>query len=210
MCVYHEEPQMISETLASLQQQNVVMEYPEAFEFVIIGTDGDSTFVAEEWEPCATVLSAPRGKLNARHLGALETGADIILSVDADSFYPRNWANKMLEPLGENVGTTASAIDAPFEPLMYFMKLLEYRGRMLGRGCAYWRRAYFDSGAFDLSVDQRDIRTLNREEEWDWRTRLNEIGRVSFQDVPMLHRGAWYGHGTHLPRGKGYYRFETQ
>ena len=188
MCAFNEENWM-DKTMESLENQNIVQQYPQLFEFILVdneSTDGTAKIAKSRgW----TVVSAKRGKLYARDAGIRATDADIIVSVDADSYYPPNCLNLLLEPFKDPqvVGATGSCvyvgdklgwrgtIAAP-----WLMLTEHYRYKMLkGNISAIRRDAYFASGGFDLTINQHDSNALWKEEEWDYPKRLTQVGKIA-------------------------------
>ena len=209
LCCYHEQQSDMEVSVKSITEQNIIHKYPESFELVIIGVTGDELFSETYWRQnySARTFRSKRGKLNARHLGISQSTGDIIVNVDADSYYPSNWLNLMLESYyKENiVATTASCRSSLFEPL-YFFKHLYYSNTLLGRGSTFYKDSYYKAGGFNLSVNQISNFPIWIEEEHRFRDRIGTIGDIAYIDAPMLHLGGLTGHGLHTEvlRGKAY------
>jgi len=77
------EEDYIEATLRSILSQNILFKYKDYFECIVV--DNESTDrtpqIAKQY---SQVISAPRGKLNARHAGIKFASGDIIVSCDAD------------------------------------------------------------------------------------------------------------------------------
>jgi glycosyltransferase involved in cell wall biosynthesis len=191
-----------------LKKQSVVQKYPELFEFIFVGCEGVNVDIPSKYG--YSIYCAPRGKLNARHIGIMNSHNDIIVSVDCDCYYPPNWLNLMLRPFydGSVVGTTSTTWQGQWEHLTALLKLAEYSNRMSGRGSAFLKDAYFASGSFNFNIDQRDIRALLMEEEVEFRKRLERIGKVVLVDAPVIHLGGRAKRGLRgYPRGKSSYAY---
>ena len=201
-----EPPWLLWTSLSSLRSQRVVAEYPSLFEYIFVGCTGVDLDIPRSLG--YRILCAPRGKLNARHLGTLHSTGDIIVAADADSYYPPNWLTLLLEPFSDPgvVATTTPTWQGWLEPAVYYLKLLVYANKMSGRGSAYRREAYFKTGGFNLAVDQSNIRELQLEEEILFHRRLTEAGRVVYVDAPVIHLGGAARRGLRAyPRGKRTY-----
>ncbi|MFP3257071.1 MAG: glycosyltransferase family 2 protein [Candidatus Nanopusillus acidilobi] len=197
---WHEPDDLLEISLSSLRKQTVVQWYPELFDFIFVGCEGTNLNIPYKYG--YRVLCSPRGKLRARHLGIVNATGDIVVAVDADSFYPPGWLDLMLRPFHDTgvVATTSTTWQGNLEPLVALPKLLVYDNRISGRGSAFRRWAYFVLGGFDLSVDDRYLETgdtniLVEEEEIGFKRRLEVLGKVILVDAPVIHLG-----GT-LPRG---------
>lgn len=173
--------------LESLNSQRIVEAYPQYFEKIVVDSESEDNTVAVAESYGWKVISAPRGKLTARDLAIRNTEADIIISVDADAYYPPNTIALLLEHFNDPqvVGVTGSTIYAENFFLKFFSPIVEYFGygffwpdRMMGRLSAFRRDAYFEVGGFDLSIDQTDWRQMIEEEEFGFWNRLSKIGKV--------------------------------
>jgi cellulose synthase/poly-beta-1,6-N-acetylglucosamine synthase-like glycosyltransferase len=203
---WHEPDKLLETSLSSLKQQSVVQEFPELFDFTFVGCEGANLNIPTNYG--YRVLCAPRGKLNARHVGIMNAHGDLIVSVDCDSYYPPNWLNLMLKPFNDRsvVGTSSTTWQERWEYLTALLKLGEYSNRMSGRGSAFLKSAYIATGGFNLNIDQRDILTLLMEEEVGFKKRLERVGKVVLVDAPVIHLGGTSKRGLRgYPRGKGSY-----
>jgi len=203
---WHEPRDLLEISLKSLKKQNVVYSYPEMFEFIFVGCEGDDLSVPEKLG--YKILCAPRGKLKARHLGTESSSGGIIVSADADSYFPPNWLNLMLLPFHESgvVGTTSTTWHEGAEVFLYLPLNLYYSTKMTGRGCAYLKDAYYKVGGFRLYYDElyektRDPGVMMEEEEFGFMKRLRSIGKVVLVDAPVVHLGEPKGRGLHYFEG---------
>jgi len=189
MCSLNEEG-FIERTLQSLEDQNVLIENPTSFEKILIDSHSDDETVAIAEDYGWKVYQAPRGKLTARHIGMEKAEGEIIVSVDADTFYPPNWLNLVLrwfrQPI---VGVVTPRLVDPTEnlavsyistwmTLMDVGPLLAGGMRAPGQGMAFYKQAYFDVGGFDLNINQRNVHEMVREEEIRFAMKLRRLGRL--------------------------------
>jgi hypothetical protein len=100
----------------------------------------------------------------------------------------------MLKPYRDRsvVGTTSTTWQRGLELFTALLKQLEYSQRMSGRGSTFLREAYFKVGGFNLDADRvwleaRDIRVLLYEEEVDFKSRLEGLGKVVLVNAPVIH-----------------------
>lgn len=205
------EPDWLLETsLSSLRRQTVVEAYPRFFDFVFVGCEGVDLSVPRRWG--FRVFCAPRGKLRARHLGIQYSLGEIIVGADADTYYPPNWLNLMLQPFHDPgvVGVSAPKWLGVLELAAHLPAVVFYSSRMSGRASAFLKEAYYRVGGFNLAVDDLYIKTgdvgiLVVEEEAWFAERLRRIGKIVFVDAPVVHLGWRRGRGlysyTRLPRG---------
>jgi cellulose synthase/poly-beta-1,6-N-acetylglucosamine synthase-like glycosyltransferase len=208
---WHEPDELLETSLSSLKNQTVVYKYPELFEFIFIGCEGVNLNIPKVYG--YRILCAPRGKLNARHAGIQASQGDIIVSADCDCFYPPNWLNLILKPFNDSsvVGVSATTWQGLLEYGVALLKLVEYSDRMSGRGSAFLKRAYYETGGFNLDIDQRDIMTLLYEEEVYFKKRLEQVGKVVLVDAPMIHLGGTAKRGLRgYPRGKSSYAYRLE
>jgi glycosyltransferase involved in cell wall biosynthesis len=189
MCSLNEEG-FIERTLQSLEDQNVLTENPTSFERILIDSHSEDETVAIAEDYGWKVYQAPRGKLTARHIGMEKAEGKIIVSVDADTFYPPNWLNLVLrwfrQPI---VGVVTPRLVDPTEnlavsyvstwlSLMDVGPLLAGGMRAPGQSVALYKQAYFDVGGFDLNINQRNMHEMVREEEIRFAMKLRRLGRL--------------------------------
>lgn len=190
MCALNEEG-FIAKALESLEDQNVRCCFPNHFECLLIDSNSKDATVAIAEDYDWTVYQAPRGKLTARHIGMEKARGDIIVSVDADTFYPPNWLNLMLRwfKRPDVVGVVAPRLVNPEENALasYLSALMSLADvgpllaggmRMPGQGAALYRAAYFEAGGFNLAINQLNVHEMVREEEIRFAMKLRRLGRV--------------------------------
>ena len=188
MCTLNEE-NFIRDTLESLEDQNVRRKYPDNFELILIDSNSEDRTVEIAESYGWTVFQAPRGKLTARHIGMEKAQGQVIVSVDADTYYPPNWLNLIL---GHFSGVQVVAVSAPrigkpeeagiltvFSVWLAVVDIGPIGGmRLPGQSCAVRKEAYFEVGGFNLDINQLDVHEMVREEEIIFGIKLRRIGRV--------------------------------
>lgn len=206
VCCYNEPDELLSVSLSSLANQDVVKLYPDMFELLMVTSGGCSEGLAHRYG--FRVVRAPRGKLASRDMATRIASGDIIVSADSDTYYPPLWLSRILEPfrdpgvVGVAVPSIEGGIGAARELLLGLWKHVIYTNKMLGRGSAYRKWAYFSSGGFNLDVDRLyletgDIYLLVDEEEINFMKRLEKIGRVVYVNAPVIHIGSQSNRGLH-------------
>jgi len=205
VCCYKEPDNLLEASLSSLANQDIVKLYPQMFELLMVTSGGCSEGLAQLYG--FKVVRAPRGKLMSRDMATRLASGEIIVSADADTYYPLGWLSKVLEPFRDSsvVGVTVPSIEgsAPLRELFFGLwKHVVYSNKMLGRGSAYRKWAYFSAGGFNLDVDRLyletgDIYLLVQEEEIGFKERLEKIGRVVYVNAPVIHMGSPSDRGLH-------------
>ena len=184
-----DEEEYIEETLLSLENQNVRYAFPEKFEVVVVdgGSIDRTVEISRNFD--TKIVSGPKGKLNGRHVGILKAENDVIVGVDADTYYPPNWLNLVLRHFRdpEVVGVTSPRLysrdsNIILDYVMNWSILLDkLTGRMAGCNSAFRKQAYFDIGGFNRNVNQFDVEEMVREEEFAFPRRLRSIGRITWE-----------------------------
>jgi len=188
---WHEPDNLLEMSLRSLKMQNIVQAYPEKFELILVGCSGVNLEIPRKYG--YRILCCRRGKLNARHYATEMASGEIIVSADADSFYPPNSLNLLLKPFHQpgvvaTTGTTAMGLVDLFAGIP---AKLYWIGKMSGRFSAYWKWAYYATGGFNLNIDQTNIAEIEREEEWNFKRKLERLGRVVLVDTRVKHFGTY-------------------
>lgn len=186
---YNEES-FIETAILSLRDQSIIHNYPYLFEFILADSQSTDKTV-EIAEPYVDkIILSPRGKLTARNIAIDSANGNIIVSVDADTFYPHHWLNTILKPFRDLkyqnvVGVNGSTIDksiigvpGPIRNILEFVDIIRYPSKMLGRNSAFYKHAYYMIGRFDESINQFNIESMLDEEEIGFGERLSKIGRV--------------------------------
>ncbi len=183
---FNEEDNILT-TLKSILSQNIIYKYKDYFECIVV--DNMSTDrTADIAKQYCQVISAPRGKLNARDAGIKYASGDIIVSCDADCYYPPNWLNLLI------LSFHRKDIVAVHAPVLGYGNLLVRLGyvwmaslsphslhRMNGGNSAFRKSAYFTVGSFDLSIEQNDRESIMLEEEIYFYRKLCQIGIVNYE-----------------------------
>ena len=181
------EEQYIERALRSILSQNIIAKYKDYFECIVV--DNESTDrTADIAKQYCQVISAPRGKLNARDAGIKAAVGDIIVSCDSDCYYPPNYLNLLLhhfyeegvvavQGLSLNEGNLAHRV---FSVWLAPFSAIGIGKRIHGASSAFLRQSYFNVGGFDLSINQFDILEIMAEEEVTFLLKLQQIGKVVF------------------------------
>jgi len=174
----------IEQALKSILSQNIIHKYPDYFECIVVDNESTDTTTEIAKQYCQ-VISAPRGMLNARHAGILEASGDIMVSCDADSYYPPNWLNLILRHFHK------PKVVAVYGPhllqgnllykigMVWYMNLIHYA--FSGSGCSYLKDAYLTVGGFNLSIDQFNREKMQIESEMVLPAKLHTIGEIVFE-----------------------------
>jgi len=203
MCTLNEE-EFIRNALESLEKQDVLSERPDEFEFIVVDSYSEdrTAEIAEEYG--WTVYQCERGKLTARDFGIRKAKGEIIVSVDADTYYPKEWLGRILRYFSDVyvVGVTSPRFFNPKEVGLFLTFLtvvfslvdvgpLGLGGfRITGQGSAFRKEAYFEVGGFDLSINQFNVHEMVREEEIRFAWKLRRLGRVIVAwDAPVFTSG---------------------
>lgn len=181
------EEETIQKTLKSILSQNILYKYKDYFECIVV--DNKSTDrTAEIAKQYCQVISAPRGILNARDAGIKCASGDIIVSCDADCYYPPNWLNLLIRHFHRK---DVVCVHAPFLLQGNILLRIGYvwsislspvpRYKMSGANSSFLKSAYFAVGGFDLSIDQFNREAVAIEAEVYFRRKLTYIGTVVYE-----------------------------
>lgn len=205
------EDKYIESAASSVREQSIIQEYPEYFEFILVDSQSTDKTV-ELAEPYVDkIIISPRGKLTARNLATDQSNGNIIVSVDADTFYPYHWLNTLLKPfsdLSSNlnhehiVGINGTTFDYEFSRMEgdYFTTKYNihyrnlYPNQMIGRNSAYYKHAFYLAQRFPENVNQFDLGVMVREEEMNFGNRLSKLGKIIFKiNASCVHLGGKKG-----------------
>jgi len=183
------------ETLRSIQDQTVPKETPISYEAWITPSSTDDPLFDAARQEGFSAHTAPQGKLssrNAAHNQAVEDGADVIVSWDADAPAIRDDALKSLiqpfhDPEIVAVNSLPISRKSPSGRSM-FGGLVDI-GAMLeditvphihGQCSAIRASAWEEVGPFSTAIDETDSVAVRSEEEIGFHRRLRAIGGVTF------------------------------
>lgn len=177
----------ILEVLASLENQNVKVAYPEKIETLLVDSGSEDQTIALAERYPVKIITAPKGKLTARHIGIMKAKGDVIVGVDADTYYPPNYLNLVLRYFHDSkvVGVTSPRLYGRDSNLILngaviWSNILEGISgrRMPGSNSTFTKKAYMQTGGFDLSINQFNAAEMVREEEYAFPDRLRKIGKL--------------------------------
>jgi glycosyltransferase involved in cell wall biosynthesis len=175
------------ETLASLQNQNVKNAYPEKLETIVVDSGSTDRTLEIARQFATKILQAPKGKLTARHIGIMNAQGEIIIGVDADTYYPPNYLNLVLKEFRnpQTVGvSTPRMCGKDGNALLYtayiWTNLVQgiINTRMPGSNSNFRKATYLETGGFNLAINQFDAQQMVQEEEYAFPARLKKIGKV--------------------------------
>jgi glycosyltransferase involved in cell wall biosynthesis len=188
MCTLKEEG-FVEKAIRGLEDQNIVTQYPDCFERIIVDSNSEDNTVAIAEDYGWNVIQAPRGKLTARHIGIEKAKGKVIVGVDADTRYGCNWLNLMLRHFQNPrvVGVIGPRIGDPEEGILLsgmsvWLSLVDLSPiaglRMPAQSGAFTKEAYYKVGGFNLDINQQNMHEMVREEEIAFPMRLRRIGLV--------------------------------
>lgn len=210
------EEKFIEKAASSIRCQSVLMKYPDMFEFIVI--DGGSTDrTVELAAPFAdkVIIFDKKGKLSARNYATEIASGNIIVSVDADAYYPFGWVNTLLKPFNDNtdksymdlyndgervVGVSGPILDYNLPNIPTTLSVISLSlhrviedTRMLGMNCAYLKDAFYDATGgfgFNEDINQLDVKQMLEEEEYGFGKKLSAVGKVKYVfNAGMVHLG---------------------
>lgn len=203
------EEQFVGTALSSIRNQSIIEKYPDYFELILVdsGSKDDTVRLATPYVD-KTITINVRGKLTARNLSSDCAKGNIIVSADADAYYPYHWLNSLLVPFNdytnpkyENiVGVFGSTFDytVPYVPGKLFSfgdafySRFVSRNRMTGRNSAFWKHAFYLADKFDETVNQLNIWSIFHEEENLFGNRLSRFGKITYKlNAPCYHMGGY-------------------
>lgn len=192
MPAYNEEED-IEVALNSLLNQNVVRAYPQLFEMVVVD-DLSTDSTAEIAAKYATKVyrNKNKGILNAKKIAIEKSAGDIIVSTNADTYYPDGWLNNMLLHFKDPyvVGVSSPVFYHSFKLLNGVMMFWSpYEQRFSGASSAFRKDAFYMSGGYNTNIDQTSGKEVQYEEEFGFKTRLSRVGKVSFEWKPVYTSG---------------------
>jgi len=204
---YNEEP-FIKRTLQSIRGQSIINEYPEMFEIILANNNStdNSVPIAENYVD-KIINVTQKGKLYARNQGILNASGNIIVAADADIYYQPLWLNTLLEPFNNtnsliynpSISGTSGSIYNPHIPgipvpiyniAQYINKTLLDTTNMSGANSAFWKHKYYQTGKFNESINQMNIKEMHQTEEIQFGRNLSKLGKIVFKLNAMgIHLG---------------------
>lgn len=193
------EEKYIETAASSIRDQNIIKLYPDKFEFILADSNSIDNTVKLAKPYVDITMQVPKGKLTARNIATDLSKGNIVVSVDADAYYPDGWLNTILKPLyqpgvvavhGSNIDYSFPVIGRLFTILhpLYIKVLSPYE--MNGGNAAYYKHAFYLSGKFNENINQLDSKTIQREEEKNFGLRLSKLGKVIYKiNAPKIHLG---------------------
>lgn len=176
----------IERTLQCILAQNVIQQYSEMFEIIVVDNESQDR-TGEVARQYATVITAPRGKLNAKNAGASAASGDILVFVDADGTMDPNWLNLLIRHFHDpNVVAVGGAVHEQKDVLQTIIEtqLITIEGYfanvLCGSNQAVRKEAFFAIGGFPVYGDQFDRVFLREAEEVGFCLRLKQVGKVVF------------------------------
>lgn len=191
------EEQFIETTLTSLKNQSIIEKYPGYFELILVdsGSTDNTINIAKNYVD--KIITAPRGKLTARNLATNHSNGNIIVSVDADTYYPYHWLNSLLTPFNDYtnpkynniIGVYGSTFDYSINNILgklfsiadFIYSSILNRTRMTGRNSAYYKHIFYSSGKFNEDINQFNIWEIFNEEEKMFGIRLKNYGNLLYK-----------------------------
>ncbi len=174
----------------SIKDQNIVQKYPTQFELIVADSNSRDKTAEIAKLYADKVITTPRGKLTARNHVLNELNGEILVSVDADCYYPPNFLNKLLKSFQDKsvVGTSGFTIDhIPYGsitnslyPIIHFIDNITLnRSRLYGRCSAYYTDLQ-RLEPFNENIDQTNVGQMVQEEEIGFGRKLSKYGYIIF------------------------------
>jgi glycosyltransferase involved in cell wall biosynthesis len=198
-----DEVQYIDIALSSILNQSIITNFPDYFELIVAdscSTDGTIELAQKILQSSPiknSILITPRGKLTARNQASNQAKGNIIVSIDADTYYPVHYLNTLLEPFNnisnakyENVvAVSGSTFDYSIDYIpgslfslgdFLYNKLINVH-RIVGRNSCYLKHVHYLAGGFDETIDQSQIFSIFKEEEIRFGERLSKFGKIIYK-----------------------------
>lgn len=141
------------------------------------------------------IFSSSAGKLTALQIGASMSSNDVIVTADADVWYPPDYIERIAKHF-ENpnvslvIGVSYHDGLSPFGNSM--QNILTIAGYIflkygIGHNRAFRREAFMQIGGFNLNIDQFNLIRLSMEEEQAFHRRLASIGQIVYDPSIIVH-----------------------
>ena len=207
MAAYNE-VDFIGTALSSIRNQSIIQQYPDSFEIILADSCSKYGTIDIATPYVDRVIITSRGKLTTRNEATDQANGNIVVSVDADTYYPYHWLNTLLEPFNNMKDPSYSSVVAvsgstfdysvPNVPNKLFIvaetlyNRISNIYRMVGRTSAYYKHAFYLAGKFNENIDQFNIWEIFREEEKMFGVRLSKLGKVTFKlNASCYHLGGF-------------------
>lgn len=178
------EERYVEGALYSITNQNIVKAFRDKFEIIVVDSHSTDRTVEIAGRYADRVILAPKGLLTARTLAIERSNGDIVMAVNADSYYAPNFANILLRHFNDKnvVGVSGTRIHQGLTgPLTVLFYTLHPKPIMLGSNSAFLKSTFYKIGGWNLNIDQSKTSELQPEEEERFAKRLAQIGKVVFE-----------------------------
>lgn len=163
-------------------------------EIIVVDSDSsDNTAELARLYGCK-VVTAPMGKLTARNIGTANAHGDIIVSVDADTLYPKNWlfllCRHFNNPEVAAVAGSTYFYDSPHFAYKFMRSIGNMSGGLVmmmpGQNSAFRKDAFLNVGGLNDAVNQQNIWSTWMEEEFAFPRRLSTQGKFVFDHQAVV------------------------
>jgi glycosyltransferase involved in cell wall biosynthesis len=203
---FNEEP-FIKKCLSSIRGQSIIQEYPQYFEIILVDSNSKDKTVELGAPYVDKIINVrTRGKLTAKNLATSLAQGNIIVSADADTYYPPFWLGMLLRPFNDiyspDYGNIAGVVGSTYDPhipgvpapLRNIAEILDRKiihpNQMVGRNCAYYKHGFYLAGGLDETINQLNVKEMIKEEEQGFGNRLAKLGKIAFRlNAVCLHLG---------------------
>lgn len=207
------EEDYIQSSLDSLLEQNIIKKYPDYFEIIVVDSYSNDNTVNIAKKYPVKILYSPKGLLTARTRAIKNSKGEIIISVNADTIYPKNFVNLYLKHFSdpEVVAVSSPRLSLPFNRLsLWYYLLFQKKPIMYGSNSAFRKKSFYEIGGFDLSINQFSGDELQPEEEVKFARRLSKAGKYIFDlQAPVFTSSRrLFASGKYLKELEKYERFD--
>ena len=190
------EEKYIEKCLDSLQK--TVERFDGTVETLVIDSEStdDTVKICEEHELVDRVVEVGKGILRARHEGFVHAEGDILVSVDADTVYVKNFLEKIIAPFkdpevvmtyGRALGQSLPIFGLGKSALQYSLPIIGLDW-VSGSNRAVRRESYFEAGGYDLDRDSNSLIKVIVEEQVVFPQRMRNHGKVVFVPEAVCHQ----------------------
>lgn len=192
----YDEPDVITSTMDQYAETPVPEHWSIDYQAWVTPAESHQTVEAAKRHPQFSYMSAPKGKLatrNTAHNWAFNRSYDVVITADADEPpFRDDYFAELLAPFqrGSVLAVTGWPKNTGLSaPVTTVARRLDETRRPIRANCSAlseiaWRYA----GPFRVDdVDQTDITSVRREEEFDFRRRIEDVGEVVEQRSAQVH-----------------------